>query len=52
MVGAGMWQIHSTSVPMDKVIPPNITREIEKVKLVKPNDNTIICESGKEFTYD
>ena len=52
MVGAGMWQIHSTSVPMDKVLPSNITREVEKVKLVKPNDNTIVCESGKEFTYD
>lgn len=37
---------------MDKVIPSSITREVEKVKLVKPNDNIIVCESGQEFTYD
>jgi sulfide:quinone oxidoreductase len=52
MVGAGLWQIHSTSVPMDKVIPDNIFHEKEKVQLVKPEANTIVCESGKEFTYD
>lgn len=52
MVGAGQWQIHSTSVPMDKVLPKGVQRQMTHVKLVKPEQNTVVCENGEEFTYD
>lgn len=52
MIGAGLWQIHSTSVPMDKVLPKEITHTVDRVKLIRPEDNTVVCDSGAEFTYD
>lgn len=52
MVGAGLRQILPTGQKMEDVIPKNITLTREKVKLVKPTENTVICENGQEFTYD
>lgn len=52
MIGAGMWQIHSTEQKMQDTFPSEIKVQEERVKLVKPNENCIVCESGQEFTYD
>lgn len=52
MVGAGLWQILSTHKKMEEVLPKNIKYEKDKVKLVKPDQNIVVCESGQEFTYD
>lgn len=52
MVGAGQWLIHSTQQKMEETIPKNVDLAREKVKIVKPESNTVICDSGAEFTYD
>lgn len=52
MVGAGLWEIHSTVVPMEKVLPKNVSRQATHVKLIKPDQNTVVCENGQQFTYD
>lgn len=52
MIGAGLWQIHSTSVPMKDVLPREVAHTVDRVKLVRPNENTVVCDSGEEFTYD
>lgn len=38
-----MWQIHSTSQKMEDTFPDNVKVLKDKVKLVKPNDNTVVC---------
>ena len=52
MVGAGLWQIHPTALPMQEVLPKEVKHTVDKVKLVRPEQNTVLCESGEEFTYD
>jgi len=52
MVGAGQWLIHSTSQKMEETLPKNIPLSKETIKVVKPEENKVICESGAEFTYD
>jgi len=52
MVGAGLWQIHPTALPMQEVLPQEVKHTVDKVKLVRPEQNTVLCESGEEFTYD
>jgi NADH dehydrogenase FAD-containing subunit len=37
---------------MEKVLPKSVRREQTYVKLVKPDQNTVVCENGEEFTYD
>ena len=43
MVGAGQWLIHSTVKKMEDTIPKNISLSREKVKVVKPEDNKVVC---------
>ena len=43
MIGAGQWMIHSTSVKMEDTLPKNVDHAREKVKLIKPESNTVVC---------
>jgi len=52
MIGAGLRQILSTSKKMEETIPSEVTLTKERVKLVKPTENKVLCENGEEFTYD
>jgi sulfide:quinone oxidoreductase len=46
MIGAGLWQMFTTVLPMKNVVPKGLTLHQDKVKLVKPDDSTVVCESG------
>ena len=52
MVGAGLWSILSTERAMKDIVPKDIAFHQDRLKLVKPEQNTVICESGQEYTYD
>ena len=43
MVGAGQWLIHSTAQRMEDTIPKSLDLVKEKVKQVKPEDNSLVC---------
>ena len=43
MVGAGQWLIHDTAKKMEDTIPEGVSLAKEKVKIVKPEDNKLIC---------
>jgi hypothetical protein len=43
MIAGGLKQILSTDKKMEEVIPRNITLTKEKVKLVKPTENKVLC---------
>lgn len=52
MVGADLDPVLPVLKPMEDVVPKDVKLTKDRVKLVKPNDNKIVCESGQEFTYD
>ena len=52
MVGAGMWQIHSTRKEMDKTIPAEVQLTKDAVTRINPDDNTVSSKSGQEYHYD
>ena len=43
MVGAGQWMIHPTFQTMEETLPKNVNLAKEKVKIVKPEENKVIC---------
>ena len=43
MVGAGQWMIHSTAQKMEETVPKNVNLVKEKVKVVKPEENKVVC---------
>jgi sulfide:quinone oxidoreductase len=43
MVGAGQWLIHSTEKKMEDTIPKNVPLSKERIKVVKPEENKVIC---------
>jgi sulfide:quinone oxidoreductase len=47
MVGAGQWMIHSTAQKMEETFPKNTTILRDRVKLVKPESNTLITNNGE-----
>jgi sulfide:quinone oxidoreductase len=52
MVGAGQWQIQSTEANMEEVAPKDVAFARDRLKIVKPEENKVVCESGQEYTYD
>lgn len=52
MVGAGQWMIHSTAQKMEETLPKNVSLSKDKIKVVHPENNTVLCENGAEYTYD
>jgi NADPH-dependent 2,4-dienoyl-CoA reductase/sulfur reductase-like enzyme len=52
MIGAGLWEIMSTEATMESVAPKEITFNKDRLQLVKPEENKVVCESGQEYTYD